>query len=207
MSQQTGSVSRHLFSYEGNLKGNSKPNGSLLTFSKTTVSPKSHHDFNVKKGSSVFILPLEGNVFVTDEKSKAVKAFRNTFTSITDYNQKIKVTNPDESELNSFLTIEMAATHTDIPAFELVKNNYQTVGFEENQPFKIHIGNFGWEVGSSLTLTGKSNVFCFVIHGTIKIEDQIFKDGGSLYLRNYEKIKTESLDKNCVLLVLEEITN
>lgn len=207
MNQQPGSISHHLFSYEGNLKGSGKPNGSLLTFSKTTVEPRSHYDFNVKADSSVFILPLEGKVVVTDDECKAVNTASNIFTSITKYNQKMMVTNPDKSRLNSFLTLEMAAIHSDIPSFELLKDNYQTIDFEESQPFKVHIGNFGCKVGGALKLAEKSNIFCFVIYGTIKIEDQILKDGGSLYLRNCEKIKTESLDENCVLLVLEEQNN
>ena len=202
MNPQLANTTHHLFSYEGNLQQDGKPAGSLLSFAKNLVAPKSRFDFKPKNGSCFFILPLEGKVSVS--KDEVVNTFGSTFACVGKDNEPIVVANPDESNSSSFLTIEMAVTSSDITSFELMKDNYQTIGFEESQPFEVHIGSFGRQVEGSLKLAENSNAFCFAIHGEVEIEDRLLAAGDSLYLRNCSQINIESFDENCVLLVLEE---
>lgn len=91
------------------------------------------------------------------------------------------VTNSDKAKSSSFLTIEMATTSSGITSFELMKGHYQTIGFEESQPFEVHIGSFGRQIDGSLKLAGNSNVFCFAIHGEVEDKDRLLSAGDSLY--------------------------
>jgi hypothetical protein len=204
----TNSYWRFASLFEENFK---KDGGYVLKnikkFDEITIQANSTFNYQSSKNQQIIIIPIVGAVdFFSDHENGFVHSSQIQFLK-NKKGKEIVFKNPYESELVSFILVEMEGYESNTLQEFDIKDVNQLVKLLDTKEIKMSIGIFDARVEGIYKLQSKNGVFAFVISGAFEFQNRLLEDRDALSIWAIDEIEFESLTQNSLLIIIETEIN
>jgi hypothetical protein len=182
---------------------------SMYVFNDEMLAPNASNGFYTAERGFLIIIPITGtiNYFDDHENETAVEVGEGIMLFLK-RNTFVKLTNPYESEVISYLVIGIKHQKAEpsSPVFfniDLSKKNQFTRLTPVSAPFKICMAQFTGRGENTYTLNRNQNFYAYVLAGAFEIEGRLLHDRDGLRLWNTYKVEIEALSNHATVITLE----
>jgi hypothetical protein len=186
---------------EGNVLKNIKK------FDEITLQVNSTFSYQSAKNQQILVIPIVGAVdFFSDNENGFVHTNQIQFLQ-NKKGKEIVFKNPYESELVSFILVEIEGYQSNtLLEFDLTETN-QLVTLFDTKEIKMSIGIFDARAEGIYKLQPNNGVFTFVISGAFEFQNRLLEDRDALSIWDIDAIEFEALTQNSLLIIIETEIN
>lgn len=184
-------------------------NTNLYLFNDELLAPEATNGFYTTQKGYLIIIPITGtiNYFDENENETAIEVGESMMVFL-ECNAFVKLTNPYEKDLISYLVIGIKQEHTvpSSPVFstlDLSKKNSFTTLTPTGAPFKICMAQFTGRGENELAVDRHVFFYAYILAGAFEIEGRLLHDRDGLHLWDTEKVDMEALSNHATIITLE----
>lgn len=188
-------------------RNNENDFGNIKKFDEITLQANSTFSYRSAKNQQILIIPIVGAVdFFSDNEDGFIHSSQIQFL----HNKKgkeILFKNPYESELVSFILVEIEGYESNVlQEFDLKEVNQLLTLFDAKE-IKMSIGIFDARVEGIYKLQSNNGVFAFVINGAFEFQNRLLENKDALSIWAIDEIEFEALTQNSILIIIETKIN
>ena len=212
---ETSQFRRHCtFSFGGYADAHKGPFGRLYALNEETLAGGHSLELPVAQASYILLLPITGTLeFSTAPRPAATVGVEELRVVAVPANGSLRLTNPYETDLISFLHIWLLADEPLVSASEqlfpfALETENQLVevvapAAEPSYSFSVSIGRFAGRGEALYRPRPGATFFAFVLSGAFELEGRLLHERDGLALWEAEEVELEALSNHAIVLVIE----
>lgn len=179
----------------------------IKKFDEIIIQANSTFNYQSYKNQQILVIPIVGAVdFFSDYENGFVHINQIQFLQ-NKKGKEIVFKNPYESELVSFILVEIQGYESnELLEFDLKEVN-QLVTLFDSKETKMSIGIFDVRAEGNYKLKPKKGLFAFVISGAFEFQNRLLENRDALSIWAVDEIEFESLTQNSLLIIIETEIN
>lgn len=179
----------------------------IKKFDEITIQANSTFNHQSSKNQQILVIPIVGAVdFFSDHENGFVHINQIQFLQ-NKKGKNIVFKNPYESELVSFILVEIEGYEkNELLEFDLKEANQLVMLFDAKE-MKMSIGFFDARAEGIYKLKPNNGLFAFVISGAFEFQNRLLEDRDALSIWEIDEIEFESLTQNSLLIIIETEIN